>query len=203
MSTVTIRPRTEADIPSCIEILHSVYAISGYPVDGPLKAQENLKTLGRAWVAVAVTEDEGTEKVLGHVALNPGNASRQSHVRIWEEQQQTQKQKQKPSKGGGGEKTEGEKEVGVGVGVLGWLFVHPDARGRGLATRLVNHAMKEKEMSRTTERAVLLALVKDVDAIRLYEKLGWTRYGTTVYKWRDPGTGVQREMEGICFVSPV
>ncbi|RYP91252.1 hypothetical protein DL770_002644 [Monosporascus sp. CRB-9-2] len=46
-------------------------------------------------------------------------------------------------------------------------------------------------------KAVMLALLKDQDAIRLYRKLGWMHYGTTAYRWGDG-----KQMDGECFVSP-
>ncbi|RYP26475.1 hypothetical protein DL768_011709 [Monosporascus sp. mg162] len=79
--------------------------------------------------------------------------------------------------------------------VLGRLFVHPDARGDGVATQLINTVVAEAR--RRGARAVMLALLKDQDAIRLYRKLGWMHYGTAVYRWGDG-----EQMDGECFVSP-
>ncbi|KAI1751319.1 acyl-CoA N-acyltransferase [Xylaria castorea] len=47
-------------------------------------------------------------------------------------------------------------------------------------------------------RLLILALVKDQDAIRLYRRLGWQHYGTTVFRW-----GESKEMDAECFVSPL
>ena len=59
--------------------------------------------------------------------------------------------------------------------VLGRLFVDPDARGRGIGEILLR-----KTMEWATERGrqlVLDVIEKDAAAIRLYQRLGWVRFG--------------------------
>ncbi|KAI0393330.1 putative acetyltransferase [Xylariaceae sp. FL0594] len=210
--TFTIRPRTTEDLPSLAEVLRSVYANSGYPVQGPANASRNLGAItsatdnnnnNKAWVAV--NNDNGV--VVGHVALLSSggggqNVSTNLAVALWrakakakakraqDEEKEAQKEKEEDT-----EKEEKEK-----LAVLGWLFIHPDHRGRGLASRLIDAVLKEAH--ERGERVLLFALVKDQDAIRLYRRLGWVFYGNVTYRWVD-GDGRRREMEGECFASPV
>ncbi|GAW13035.1 hypothetical protein ANO14919_024130 [Xylariales sp. No.14919] len=82
------------------------------------------------------------------------------------------------------------------VAVLARLFVHPGSRKRGAATGLVRAV--EAEARGQGRRLLILALVKDQDAIRLYRRLGWEYYGTAVFRW-----GEGNEMDAECFVSPL
>ena len=84
-----------------------------------------------------------------------------------------------------------------GILVLGRLFVHPSARGAGVATQLIEAAAAEASGRAGITRLVMFALVKDRDAIRLYRKLGWVHYGTAVYRWGDG-----QQMSAECFASP-
>jgi hypothetical protein len=43
--------------------------------------------------------------------------------------------------------------------------------------------------------------VKDVGAMRLYERVGWKKFGREMYGYED-GEGEWREMEAICYVGP-
>ncbi|KAI8950014.1 acyl-CoA N-acyltransferase [Xylaria longipes] len=82
------------------------------------------------------------------------------------------------------------------IALLARLFVHPEARRRGAATLLVRAV---EEVARSEGRRLLiLALGKDQNAIRLYRRLRWDHYGTTVYRW-----GEGNEMDAECFVSPL
>ena len=82
-----------------------------------------------------------------------------------------------------------------GVAVLGRLFVDPAARGRGIGKALVEMATGWAEEN---ERRLLLDVIeKDVAAIKLYEKLGWTRFGQGgEYKYGG------REWRVIFFAAP-
>ncbi len=46
-------------------------------------------------------------------------------------------------------------------------------------------------------RLVLDVMTKDVAAIRLYERLGWQRLGTTTHTY-----GEGQQTEAVCFASP-
>jgi GNAT superfamily N-acetyltransferase len=165
----SIRPRRDSDLPACVEILKAVYATSGYPVGGVDNALDELRTDDQAWVA----EDASDGSVIGHVALNEARES-SVNVALWRER---------------------HPDAKADVAVLGRLFVHPDARRRGAATKLVRAV--EEEARRRGLRLLILALVKDQDAIRLYRSLGWEDYGTTVFRW-----GEGNEMAAECLASP-
>lgn len=214
MATTTtstiIRPRTDADLPECAAILHAVHAISGYPVGGMEDPLRFLRTDDRAWVAVRDADadaDDGSSNtstttattaastttpsssgslIVGHAALSKAS-ERDVAAALW--------RRLHPSRGGGEKDREEEEED---IMVLGRLFVRPDARGGGVAVRLIETAVAEARGRGA--RLVLLALVKDQPAIRLYRRLGWSHFGTTVYRWREGGE--EREMDGECFVSP-
>ncbi|MBK8755787.1 MAG: GNAT family N-acetyltransferase [Actinomycetales bacterium] len=62
------------------------------------------------------------------------------------------------------------------------LFVHPRHRNSGIAERLVETARS------VTKSQFLEVLEKDVAAIRLYERLGWTLVGTSSHGYGDDET---------------
>jgi GNAT superfamily N-acetyltransferase len=79
--------------------------------------------------------------------------------------------------------------------VLGRLFVHPDARKSGAATGLIDAAVAEGR--RQGKRLVMFGLEKDQPALRLYQRLHWEHYGSTIFKW-----GEGKQMVAECFASP-
>ncbi|KAI0532548.1 acyl-CoA N-acyltransferase [Xylaria digitata] len=82
------------------------------------------------------------------------------------------------------------------IAVLARLFVHEKSRKRGAATKLIRTV--EEEARSKGQRLLILALVKDQDAIRLYRRLGWEHYATAVFRW-----GEGNKMDAECFVSPL
>ncbi|KAI2770654.1 putative acetyltransferase [Daldinia loculata] len=163
----TIRPRTDHDIPACLQVLNVVYKDSGYPVQGVGDPAQFFNKYETTWVA----EVGGT--VVGHIALAEGAAGNVA-VDLW--------QKQHPED--------------VHIAVIGRLFVHPDNRKGGTASKLISTAVKEARGR--GQRLLMFALIKDQDAIRLYRKLGWQYFGNTVYNWGE-GNGMDAE----CFASPM
>ena len=69
-------------------------------------------------------------------------------------------------------------DLGTGVAHIAQLAVHPAARGRGLARRLVATALAEA--SRFYERASLLVASSNAPAVRLYESLGFVDHASFV-----------------------
>ena len=167
----SIRPRRDQDLEACVETMRAVYHDSGYPVQGVDNALEELQKDDQAWVA----EDEKDGTIFGHVAMNRAVKS-YVNVARWLEKHP--------------EATDDD------VAVLGRLFVHPERRGRGAATKLIRAV--EEEARRRGKRLLILALVKDQTAIRLYRHLGWEYYATVVFCW-----GEGKEIDAECFVSPL
>ncbi|MGL5829701.1 MAG: GNAT family N-acetyltransferase [Angustibacter sp.] len=144
----TIRPRTDDDLPALAAALVEVHAIDGYPVEG---VDDPLAWLDLPNAIGAWTAELDGEPV-GHVALTepgPGDEASRQFVELHGPQP---------------------------TAVLGRLFVSPAARGQGLAEQLTRTAMTAA--ADAGRRAVLDVMQKDHAAIRLYERLGWSRLGT-------------------------
>ena len=202
LAAITIRPRQPTDLASCASLLARVYAKDRYPVQGVSHAVEFLSspdTLA-SWVAVAELETtpaaestagedqlenkdaDGSEtelpRILAHVSLtSPPTTSADPAVALWRSQSANP----------------------APIAVLERLFVDQSARGQGLAERLMR-TVGEAAGNRGL-RCVLFALVKDVGAMRLYERVGWREFGRDIYDYED-GEGVKSRMEAVCFVGP-
>ncbi|KXT12651.1 hypothetical protein AC579_4496 [Pseudocercospora musae] len=166
--SVSVRPRLEEDLPECIEVLKRVYERDGYPVGVDGKYLPFLQNASIEHSWVA--ENDGS--IVGHVAI--GKASdKDVAVALWRQQFP-------------------EAEV---IAVMERLFVDPKARGNGVAAKLIETAVNwSKE---TSVRLVLFVLLKDKNATALYERLGWTQFGTTTFCYGDG-----EQMKALCFVSP-
>ncbi|KAK3114912.1 hypothetical protein LTR53_006286 [Teratosphaeriaceae sp. CCFEE 6253] len=79
--------------------------------------------------------------------------------------------------------------------ILERLFIDPKHRGGGTAGALIAAAIGWSNQARV--ELVLFALVQAQTAIRLYERLGWIRFGTVPWT----GSGGQT-MDAVCFSSP-
>jgi GNAT superfamily N-acetyltransferase len=194
---ITIRPRLPTDLPSSASLLARVYEKDAYPVQGVSNAIEFLSSPSTlaSWIAVAdeqeppslaETEDQTSEekqdgseppKTLAHVSLTlPPQTSTDPAVVLWRSQNTHEP-----------------------VAVLERLFVDPSARGQGLAERLMKTVTEEA--GERGLRCVLFTLVKDVGAMRLYERVGWKEFGREMYGYED-AEGKWREMEAVCFMAP-
>ncbi|MGW6958950.1 N-acetyltransferase family protein [Streptomyces chartreusis] len=165
---VTVRRRTDEDIPEAAAALVKVHTENGYPVEGVEDPEAWLTPpeLLAAWVAVR------GGRVVGHTALS--RPSGEDAVAMWLEQSQ-------------------DSEAQLAVGAR--LFVAPEARHEGLGERLMqaaNNYARERGL-----RVVLDVMAKDTAAIRLYERFGLQRIGTSKHAYGDG-----QEIEAICFVSP-
>jgi GNAT superfamily N-acetyltransferase len=69
------------------------------------------------------------------------------------------------------------------------------ARGQSLGDKLMRVATEFAQRERL--RLVLDVMMKDKSAIRLHERLGWTRIGVTQHDDR-----ASRTVPAICYVSP-
>jgi len=73
-----------------------------------------------------------------------------------------------------------EGSVGLDGNHISWLFVHPSARGKGVAKELVQHALKQ------IKGAVTLFVAKsNTAAINLYKSLGFEVLKESVSKFQD------------------
>lgn len=164
----TVRERVDADLPGAAAALVEVHATDGYPVEGVDDPQAWLTgpTLLCAWVG----ELDG--RIVGHIAVSrpqPDDAA----ATLWTNT------------------PEGAHDT---VAVVGRLFVQHTARGRALGDKLMQ-AVTDYADCRGL-RLVLDVMTKDAAAIRLYERRGWRRTGTTDH---DDGKG--RLVPAVCFVS--
>jgi GNAT superfamily N-acetyltransferase len=167
---LTIRTRSNVDLDACVSVLEKVYDKDKYPVQGVSQAKQFLSgdSIQQAWVC----EKDG--HIVGHVAASRKMSKDDVSMALW-----TQQHPDDPNS----------------TAVLERLFVDPDSRGLGVAGQLIEAAVAwshEKHM-----RLVLFALEKDKVAARLYERLGWSHFGTTAYHYDDGKT-----MDALCFVSP-
>jgi GNAT superfamily N-acetyltransferase len=134
----------------------------------PVEGVSNTKFNHSTIERAWIAEKDGTIK--GHIALKTAMESDVSVALWWQD------------------------HPGAKIAVLGSLFVDTDCRGSGVAARLIAEAMawaNERNI-----RLVLFALEKDRAAARVYERLGWTHFGTSVYHWD------QQQMDALCYVSP-
>jgi ribosomal protein S18 acetylase RimI-like enzyme len=81
--------------------------------------------------------------------------------------------------------------------VVSRLFVAPAGRGMGLGAALV--AAAAAEAVRLGLRAVLDVVTANRAAVRLYERLGWIRFGSYEERFHPDGP-IERL---LCFAAPV
>jgi GNAT superfamily N-acetyltransferase len=196
-TNLAIRPRLPSDLPSSASLLARVYEKDRYPVQGVSNAIEFLSSPSAlaSWVAVVAgdtpasppndNQDQAEKKdedkddnleILAHISLSlPPPTSTDPAVVLW------RSRNSEP------------------VAVLERLFVDPTARGQGLAEKLMRTVTEEA--GKRGLRCVLFALVKDVGAMRLYERVGWKEFGKEMYGYED-AEGEWTEMEAVCYVAP-
>ena len=166
---VSVRRRQQADLPEAGAALVEVHRSDGYPVEGVDDPTAWL--LSPHQIAAWVAELDG--RIVGHVALSepqPNDAA----AAVW---------------------TTHAENPADHIAVLGRLFVHPQARGHALGEQLARTATDYAHEHGL--RLVLDVMTKDAAAIRLYERLGWQRIGTTQH---DDGHG--HAIDAYCYVSP-
>lgn len=163
----TIRRRNDDDLGACAEALIEVHRTDGYPVEGVADPRAWLQPDGLIQAWVA-----DQPPVVGHVLLT--EPRREDVVSIW---------------------TRHADNDGQAVAVLGRLFVVRAARHRSAGALLTRAAMTGA--AEQGLRLLLDVMNKDTAAIRLYERLGWTRIGTAVHRY---GNG--QEILAYCYVAP-
>lgn len=80
------------------------------------------------------------------------------------------------------------------VAVLSRLFIDSNYRNKGISDKLVEAAVSFNASKGM--RLLLWVVVANEAAIRLYDRLGWTRFGSMTYTYEDG-----RTMQAICFAS--
>ena len=153
---MTVRPRTDADIGACLDLVRLVHATDGYPHHLPadLRAFLVSRDACAAWVA----EHEG--RVTGHVALH-GRSSEPVMALA----------------------SAALRQPAGRLAVIGRLLVSPHARGAGTGRALL--AAASAEASRRGLWPVLDVVTDLHPAIRLYERCGWTRAGRVEVRFRN------------------
>ena len=164
----TVRVRQSEDLEASTEALIKVHSTDGYPVEGVDDPQAWLMPTGLLRAWVG----ELGGKVVGHVLITTpqdGDAA----AKAWAD----------------------EGNPVERIAVLGRLFVLPAARRHSLGKQLVRATSAYADEQGL--RLVLDVMEKDTAAIRLYERLGWRRIGTTSH---DAGRG--EDVPAYCYVSP-
>ncbi|WP_406341428.1 GNAT family N-acetyltransferase [Streptomyces sp. NBC_00648] len=163
-----IRPRRAEDLDGAASALIAVHSSDGYPVEGVVDPHGWLDSPDV--IRAWVAEVDG--RVVGHVSINRPNG--EEAVALWANQ---------------------DGVSATQIAVLARLFVLPEARGNDAGGRLMAAATESAQAD--GQRLVLDVMAKDAAAIRLYERLGWSRIGTTSHAYGDG-----QSIEAICFVSP-
>ena len=149
MRVVAIRRTTPADWSSLAQALVAVHAQDGYPVEGVRDAE--------SWVSLQDPVGQWTASVdgrpVGHVALSRA-ANATEIMRLIRELDDTPLDQ---------------------ISIVSRLFVHPDFRGIGLASQLMDEA--ENLALNVSRLVVLEVLEKDGAARKLYESRGWYEVG--------------------------
>ncbi|TKX23932.1 acetyltransferase-like protein 9 [Elsinoe australis] len=171
-----VRAREESDLPEVAEVLRRVHADNAYPVEGladPVKFLDPESTI-RAWVLV-----DAQDKIIGHALISE---MAPSDKRIEEFKRYLWRLEKPPFR--------------QGLVALGRLFVDPSARGKGAGKMLVEEAHRWTA-EKLYRRILLNVLLKDPAAIRLYENLGWTKYGEGVHiNWKG------EPFDQVYYISP-
>lgn len=158
-AAVCLRPRTEADLPACVDALRTVHDADGYPMHWPADPAGWLQPPGStaAWLA---TRADRSQHVIGHLCTVTGIDDPQVQA-----------------------------HTGLERAQFAWvsrLFVAPVARGRGLR---LGTALLAAARAWSAERGLQLVLdVVDDDgpAVELYERLGWQQVARRAADWTTP-----------------
>lgn len=156
MGDITLRLRTDDDLPACVRVLDAVHASDGYPMSWPTNPAEWLRPNGcaTAWVA----EGRDATSIVGHVCVvrgvdDPVVASLT------------------------GVSTDRLASVSR-------LFVTPAARGRGLAQALLGKVSSWASVQQL--QLMLDVVEDGGHAVALDERLGWCLVDRRQADWVTP-----------------
>lgn len=158
--SITVRERRNADLTALAEILVRVHARDGYPVEGVADPLAWLSAPRQiaAWTAV----DDGNP--IGQAVLTAA-APDDDAAKLWHDH------------------TGGNIER---LAIPARLFIDPTGRQRGAGAALMQ-AIRDHANAHDLALAFDVML-KDQAAIRLYERLGCVRIGTTTHRHGDSNT---------------
>jgi GNAT superfamily N-acetyltransferase len=154
---VVIRSRDQADLPALAQVLVRVHAQDGYPVEGVERPQAWLTPPRELAAWTALFDDQP----IGHISLTQASPTDDA-ARLWQ-------------------RTTGQDISRLAIPVR--LFVDPRHRQRG-AGRLLMRAAHTFATGHQLAMAFDVML-KDRDAIRLYEAIGCQRLGTITHEHGD------------------
>jgi ribosomal protein S18 acetylase RimI-like enzyme len=155
-----IRPRTDADLDRCVDLLAAVHAHDAYPSRWPTDPGGWLspKDLDRAWVAEAgPTTPSAASAVVGHVGVTRPFVAPALLAAV-------------------------DGSAGELAGIVR-LFVAPEARRHNIAEQLLTTATDH--IRRQGWQAVLDVVESGTAAIALYERLGWLHVTSAPATWVD------------------
>ncbi|WP_083420652.1 GNAT family N-acetyltransferase [Mycolicibacterium llatzerense] len=150
MNDAVVRRRRQADLAALADVLVRVHARDGYPVEGVDDPEAWIAPPAELAAWTAVYEEEP----IGHVSVAQARTSDDAAI-LW---QRTT----------GGDVSR--------LAIVARLFVDPGHRSLGAGALLmeaVHRFASEHELA-----VALDVMLKDCNAIRLYEKLGYRRLGT-------------------------
>lgn len=146
--------RAEPDLPACIACLLAVHEADGYPSVWPDDVPSFLTPGGFlcGWIALR------DASVVGHVALCA--VDEEADARF----------------------VASSRPRHMPLGEIKRLFVHPAARGTGIAELLLEAAVREARARAL--HPVLDTVVRMQAAMRCYERNGWRRIASSVATWQ-------------------
>lgn len=156
-STLRVRQREASDFRELGKALVRVHEVDRYPVEGVADPERWLRPPREigAWTALM------SGRPAGHVSLTEATMDDDA-VQVWLHE----------TSGSLGD-----------IAVVARLFVDPDHRGHGAGRELMRAAYEHATM--LGKRLVFDVMLKDEQAIRLYEALGCTRLGFITHHHSD------------------
>ena len=146
-----VRPRREADLHACEQLVRVVYELDGYPGHWPSDLRAFIAEPGAIASWVAVVADE----IVGHVTLHPDSSEAAMSLAM--------------------------STTGLPSGSLGFvsrLCVTPAVRRAGIGRALLETAAEHARARGL--RPILDVVTRFQATIELYETSGWTRAGKVV-----------------------
>jgi ribosomal protein S18 acetylase RimI-like enzyme len=168
VESTVVRPFEASDLEGAAAALVAVHASDGYPVEGVADPEGWIQSAN----VLAAWVGELRGRIVGHVSVMRPQG--EEAAVMWMDQS-------------------GDSEDRVAV--LARLFVVSEARKHALGEQLMRTATAWAQERGI--RLVLDVMTKDAAAIRLYQRLGWTKIGEASHSFGD-----NQRADAICFVAP-